>query len=118
MDIIERLNREEHITVLHITHYMTEAVRALSEAKKMLDKGFNLCIFPEGTRSKDREIHRFHQGAFHMAKEHHVDIIPIFLTGLGDVLPKDELAFRRGKMHMEIGKRMTPEEFEGMETRT
>ena len=52
-----------------------------------------------------------------MAKVHHVDILPIFLTGLGDVLPKDELAFRRGKMHMEIGKRMTPEEFEGMETR-
>ena len=83
----------------------------------LLRRGYSVITFPEGTRSKDREIHRFHQGAFHMAKEHHVDILPIFLTGLGDVLPKDELAFRRGKMHMEIGERMTPEEFESMETR-
>ena len=84
----------------------------------LLSRGYSVITFPEGTRSKDREIHRFHQGAFHMAKEYHVDILPIFLTGLGDVLPKDELAFRRGKMHMEIGKRMAPEEFESMETRT
>ncbi|MCR4995282.1 MAG: 1-acyl-sn-glycerol-3-phosphate acyltransferase [Bacteroidales bacterium] len=84
----------------------------------LLRRGYSVITFPEGTRSKDCQIHRFHQGAFHMAKEHGVDILPIFLTGLGHVLPKDELAFRRGQMHMEIGKRMTPEEFEQTDTRT
>jgi len=37
MDTIERLNREEHITVLHITHYMTEAIRA--DRVIVMDKG-------------------------------------------------------------------------------
>jgi hypothetical protein len=46
-----------------------------------------------------------------------MDILPVFFTGLGDVLPKDELAFRRGQMHMEIGKRLTPDEFADTETR-
>lgn len=77
----------------------------------LLSRGYSVITFPEGTRSKDRNIHRFHQGAFHMAKVHHVDILPIVLTGLGHVLPKDELAFRRGKMHMEIGKRISPDQF-------
>ncbi|MBQ9286209.1 MAG: 1-acyl-sn-glycerol-3-phosphate acyltransferase [Bacteroidaceae bacterium] len=83
----------------------------------LISRGFSVVTFPEGSRSKDRQIHRFHQGAFHMAKAHNIDILPIFLTGLGHVLPKDELAFRRGTMHMEIGKRMTPDEFAATETR-
>ena len=82
----------------------------------LLSRGYSIITFPEGTRSKDLKIHRFHQGAFHMAKTHHLDILPVFLTGLGNVLPKDELVLRRGHMHMEIGKRITPEEYEGMET--
>jgi energy-coupling factor transport system ATP-binding protein len=44
MDIIEKLNREEHITVLHITHYMTEAVRA--DRVIVMDRGH---ILMDGT---------------------------------------------------------------------
>lgn len=83
----------------------------------LLSRGYSIITFPEGTRSKDLKIHRFHQGAFHMAKTHGVDILPIYLTGLGQVLPKDCLSLRRGHMHMEIGKRITLEEFENTETR-
>ena len=85
--------------------------------ESLISRGYSIVVFPEGTRSKDRQIHRFHQGAFHLAKEYHLDILPLFLVGLGHVLPKDELAFRRGQMHMEIGKRMTPDEFAATETR-
>lgn len=84
----------------------------------LLRRGYSVITFPEGTRSKDRQIHRFHQGAFHMAKVHQVDILPVFLNGLGHVLPKDELVFRRGTMHMEIGRRITPSEFADSDTRT
>ncbi len=73
--------------------------------ESLIRRGYSIIVFPEGTRSKDREIHRFHQGAFHLAKAYGLDILPIFLVGLGDVLPKDELVFRRGKMHLEIGQR-------------
>ena len=47
MDTIERLNREENITVLHITHYMSEAVRA--DRVIVMDKGR---ILMDGTPSE------------------------------------------------------------------
>ena len=78
--------------------------------ESLILRGYSIVVFPEGTRSVDREIHRFHQGAFHLAKTYGLDILPVFLVGLGDVLPKDELAFRRGQMHMEIGQRIAADD--------
>ena len=58
-----------------------EAVRALSEAKKMLDMGFNLVIFPEGTRSKGHQMGEFKAGAFKFAEKAKVPILPVTLDG-------------------------------------
>ena len=45
--------------------------------KKWLGRGASVAIFPEGTRSKDGEIHRFKSGAFTLAKEAGVPILPV-----------------------------------------
>ncbi len=82
----------------------------------LLRRGYSIVTFPEGTRSVDFKVHRFHQGAFHMAKAYGVDILPVFLTGLGPVLSKGSFMLARGHMHMEIGKRITPEEYAATET--
>ncbi|MDL2231546.1 1-acyl-sn-glycerol-3-phosphate acyltransferase, partial [Porphyromonadaceae bacterium OttesenSCG-928-L07] len=82
----------------------------LERMKSLVDRGYSIVIFPEGTRSEDCSIHRFHQGAFHYAKELQVDILPVFIHGVGDVLPKKDFMLREGKMYMEIGKRMNSEE--------
>jgi len=58
-----------------------EAVKALGEAKKMLDLGFNLCIFPEGTRSKCHEMGEFKAGAFKFAEKAKVPILPVTVDG-------------------------------------
>ena len=58
-----------------------EAVRALGEAKKLLDMGFNLLIFPEGTRSKSHEMGEFKAGAFKFAEKAKVPILPVTLDG-------------------------------------
>ena len=58
-----------------------EAVRALAEAKKMLDLGFNLCIFPEGTRSKGHEMGEFKAGSFKFAEKAKVPILPVTVDG-------------------------------------
>lgn len=58
-----------------------EAVRALSEAKKILSEGFNMIIFPEGTRSKGHEMGEFKAGAFKFAEKAKVPILPVTIDG-------------------------------------
>ena len=58
-----------------------EAIRALSEAKDLLDQGFPLLIFPEGTRSKRHEMGEFKAGAFKFAEKAKVPILPVTVDG-------------------------------------
>lgn len=53
----------------------------LREGRKWLDRGVSVAIFPEGTRSKDGEIHRFKTGAFALAKEAGVPVLPVVMHG-------------------------------------
>lgn len=55
--------------------------RSLNYAIRLVEEGKVLGIFPEGTRSKDGEIHRFKAGAFTLAKEAGVEILPVVMTG-------------------------------------
>jgi 1-acyl-sn-glycerol-3-phosphate acyltransferase len=58
-----------------------EAIKALSEAKELLDQGFNLVIFPEGHRSKGHQMGEFKAGAFKFAEKAKVPILPITIDG-------------------------------------
>lgn len=59
-----------------------EAMKLVHEkGKEWLAKGASISIFPEGTRSKDGEIHNFKAGAFILAKDAGVPILPIVLDG-------------------------------------
>ena len=58
-----------------------EAIRAIQEAKEILDLGFNLVIFPEGTRSQRHEMAEFKSGAFKFAEKAKVPILPVTLDG-------------------------------------
>ena len=67
-----------------------ESMRKVTEQGKMwVSRGVSIAIFPEGTRSKDGEIHRFKQGAFVLAKEAGVAILPVVMDGTRDVLKKN-----------------------------
>jgi len=57
--------------------------------RKQVDAGYSIVIFPEGTRSADCTIRRFHKGAFYLAEKLHLDIIPIVLYGTGHISSKD-----------------------------
>jgi len=53
-----------------------------------LARGVPVLLFPEGTRSPDGAVKAFKDGAFRMAIERQVPLVPIALSGTGDVLPK------------------------------
>ncbi|MCM1151611.1 MAG: 1-acyl-sn-glycerol-3-phosphate acyltransferase [Alistipes sp.] len=54
-----------------------------------LGRGASVAVFPEGTRSKDGEIHRFKTGAFALAKEAGVEILPVVLDGTASLIRRN-----------------------------
>ncbi len=79
------------------------------ELKQALDRGYSILIFPEGTRSADCSILRFHKGAFHLAEKFGVDIIPLMIHGIGHFFPKQEFLLRKGRADVKVLPRITPE---------
>ncbi|MCD8304796.1 MAG: glycosyltransferase [Prevotellaceae bacterium] len=65
-------------------------------------RGYSIAVYPEGTRSKDFRIARFHRGAFYIAEELGMDILPMVLYGTGRVLTKKEHHLHSGHIHIEI----------------
>ena len=53
-----------------------------------IEEGYSVVIFPEGTRSPDGKIGRFHKGAFYLAEKLQLDLIPILLYGNGLISSK------------------------------
>lgn len=74
----------------------------LEKVKALVEEGYSLLIFPEGTRSDDGEIARFHKGAFHLAGELGLDIQPILIHGAHDVLPKGDFLIRPGALNVRV----------------
>lgn len=75
----------------------------LPKLRSLVDRGYSIAVFPEGTRSKDCRIGRFHQGAFYIAQQLELDILPMYLYGPGKILPKKTYHLRKGPIYIEVG---------------
>ena len=71
--------------------------RMLARCRKLLGEGSPLLMFPEGTRSASGELQPFKDGAFRLAIEAGVPVIPVALSGTFECLPKHGLVLR-GRM--------------------
>lgn len=71
-------------------------VEMLEQSYKCLKRGISIMIFPEGTRSMDKEIGFFKRGAFQLAIQANVPILPVVIDGTGGILPKHGLIFASG----------------------
>lgn len=78
----------------------------LGEIKKRISEGYSIVIFPEGTRSPDGEIKRFHKGAFYISKELNVPVQPLLILGNHEVNPKNDLIINQGKILVKPLRRM------------
>ena len=81
--------------------------RNAEHVKNLVERGYSIVIFPEGTRSLDGEILRFHRGAFLTARELGIDVLPLCIKGFTDVLPKHDFFLRKGRLTLEVGERIT-----------
>lgn len=74
----------------------------MEDIKKKVKLGYSLMVFPEGTRSINGDIKRFHKGAFMMAKELNLPILPIMLHGVNETLRKGEFFLFSGRITLMI----------------
>jgi 1-acyl-sn-glycerol-3-phosphate acyltransferase len=69
------------------------ARRALIEMRDRLDRKLSMLVFPQGTRSRDGSVGPFRDGAFRLAIEAGVDVVPLAVSGTLESLPKGSIAF-------------------------
>lgn len=76
---------------------------AMERCKVWLSKGMSVMIFPEGTRSKTEELLPFKDGAFRLAIEQGVDILPLAVSGTARALPKFSWRFGFSRARVMVG---------------
>ncbi len=76
--------------------------KVVNDGLKWLSRGVSVSIFPEGTRSKDGEIARFKAGAFSLAKEAGVEILPIVIDGTSKSFNSRRMFQWRNKMILKV----------------
>ena len=73
------------------------ARKAMEELRERLDRKLSVLLFPQGTRSPDGSVGEFREGAFRLAIEAGVDVVPLAVSGTAESLPKGSIAFRETK---------------------
>ncbi|MEO6732506.1 MAG: 1-acyl-sn-glycerol-3-phosphate acyltransferase [Ferruginibacter sp.] len=76
--------------------------------EERIKQGYSVVIFPEGTRSEDGNIKRFHKGAFYLAEKLNIDILPIIIHGSGYTMTKGDFLLKKGTITLEFLPRITP----------
>jgi 1-acyl-sn-glycerol-3-phosphate acyltransferase len=78
------------------------AVEAMERCRKVLEDRVSVMIFPEGTRSKTSELLPFKDGAFRLAIEAGVPILPLAVSGTGTALRKHDWRFGRSDAEVRV----------------
>jgi 1-acyl-sn-glycerol-3-phosphate acyltransferase len=80
---------------------------AIDEFVDIVNDGYSIVVFPEGTRSIDGRTKRFHKGAFYLAEKLNIDIVPLVLHGTGDTMKKGDFMLFNGQKTMKYLPRIT-----------
>lgn len=110
--LTSRAARWGHIMRMDADSGLSESLQASSY---ILREGAALCVFPEGGRSVDGRILPFKKGVGILAKELRVPLIPTYIEGTLDVLPRGKWLPRLKKVTVTFGKPLTPEDIQGLD---
>jgi len=78
------------------------ALASLNEAKQRVRGGTSVIFFPEGTRSRTGEVGEFKKGAFRMALDLGLPILPVSISGTKDILPAKGRLIFPGRVEMTV----------------
>ena len=78
------------------------AIRSLNAAKERITGGTSVAFFAEGTHSKDGKLLPFKKGAFKMALDLGLPILPVTITGTREILPSGSWDVFPGRARLSI----------------
>lgn len=88
------------------------AKESLLKAEQQLKNGVSVVIFPEGTRTKTGKLGKLKKGAFKMAADLNLPILPIYIQGSFERVPNNGFFFRPGTITLTISPEIHPSDFE------
>ena len=77
-----------------------EAMKPLVDAMRV--EGKSVCLSPEGTRAISPKLADFKKGAFHLAMQAGVPMVPIVIHNSVDVQPKGDILYHPGTVEVEV----------------
>lgn len=79
-----------------------DARRALEESVRLLEEGYSMFAFPEGTRSRDGQLGAFKKGVFALAVRAGAPVVPVTIRHSREVLPPGAYAMRPGVIEVVV----------------
>lgn len=95
-----------HIMVDH--HNNTALKKTMTDAEKRLADGFSLVVFPEGRRTDTGKMGHFKSGAFKLAAEFNLPVVPITLDGSYQVMPRSTFNVTPGTIVLTMHEPIAP----------
>jgi len=98
------------IRYVEYIHAKDETSWDLQKIQQKVDEGYSILVFPEGTRSLDGRIGRFKKGAFYLAEQLQLDIVPVILHGIHHALRKGDFSVQKSRMTIKYLPRITADD--------
>jgi 1-acyl-sn-glycerol-3-phosphate acyltransferase len=98
--------------IVRMADYYPVAEGAENSLNLMADRvkqGYSIVVFPEGTRSVDGAMKRFHKGAFFIAEKLNLDILPIVIHGSGYTMTRNDFLLKNGAITLTFLERIKNE---------
>ena len=96
-----------------------KGLKSINKAAEMIQSGISMVIFPEGTRTRDGELHEFKEGSLKIATKAKCPVIPMGITGTADIFENHIPFIKSSHVTVSFGKpidtaAMTREELKGI----
>lgn len=87
------------------------AVDSMRQAEEVMNRGLNMTVFPEGTRSRDGRLLPFKKGPFYLAMDSKVPVVPITILGSETLMEKGSPLIHSGTVRLVFHAPIEPEKF-------
>lgn len=89
------------------SHNQAALMRTMHDAEQRLQAGMSLVVFPEGRRTDDGHMGQFKSGAFKLAQEFNLSVVPISISGSYRVMPRSTFNVTPGTITLTLHKPIT-----------